>query len=76
MRIGRTIIDLDNLTIEDLNTVIDEARRVRNRKKEAESYKLRMHALLAESREAGFDFIDKDLGFVIKAEDLELHDNH
>lgn len=75
MRIGRTIIDLDSLTKEDLTLVINEARRIRRRKEQIEEYKLRMHALLTEAREAGLDFIDKDFGNVIRPEDLELHDN-
>lgn len=75
MRIGRTIIDLDSLSIEDLTTVITEARAVRKRKQEAESYRLRMHVLLTEAREAGFDFIDKDFGNVIRPEDVEMYDN-
>ncbi len=75
MRIGRTIIDLDSLTTEDLTMVINEARRIRKRKEQLEEYKLRMHVLLTEAREAGFDFIDKDFGNVVRPEDLELHDN-
>ena len=76
MRIGRTIIDLDSMTTGDLTMVINEARRIRKRKEEAEEYRLRIHALLTEAKEAGFDFIDKDFGNVIRPEDLELHDNH
>ena len=76
MRIGRTIIDLDSLTTEDLTMVINEARRIRKRKEQLEEYKLRMHTLLTEAKEAGFDFIDKDFGNVVRPEDLELYDNH
>lgn len=76
MRIGRTIIDLDSLTTEDLTMVIEEAYRIRKRKQQIEEYKLRMHALLTEAKEAGFDFIDKDFGNVVRPEDLELYDNH
>lgn len=75
MRIGRTIIDLDSLTTEDLTMVINEAQRIRKRKEEAESYKLRMHVLLTEAHEAGFDFIDKDFGNVLTPSDFELYDN-
>ena len=75
MRIGRTIIDLDSLTTEDLTMVIDEARRIRKRKQQIEEYKLRMHALLTEAHEAGLDFIDKDFGNVIRPVDVELIDN-
>lgn len=76
MRIGRTIIDLDSMTTEDLTMVINEARRIRKRKEQMEEYKLRMHVLLTEAKEAGFDFIDKDVGNVVRPEDLELYDNH
>ena len=75
MRIGRTIIDLDSLTTEDLTMVINEARRIRKRKEQIEEYKLRMHVLLTEAREAGLDFIDKDFGNVIRPEDVSLYDN-
>lgn len=75
MRIGRTIIDLESLSIEDLKTVEHEAHALRRRREEAESYKLRMHALITEAQEAGFDFIDKDFGSVIRSEDIGLYDN-
>lgn len=76
MRIGRTIIDLDSLTTEDLTMIIDEARHIRKRRELIEEYKFRMHVLLTEAKEAGLDFIDKDFGNVIRPEDLELYDNH
>jgi len=75
MRIGRTIIDIESLSIEDLRTIEHEIHTLRRRKEEAESFKLKMKNLLFEAREAGFDFIDKDFGNVIRIEDVDLYDN-
>jgi hypothetical protein len=75
MRIGSIIIDFDSLTTEDLTMVINEARRIRKRKGEAESYKTRMRDLLEEAKAEGFDFIDKSSGAVIAPFDFELYDN-
>lgn len=75
MRIGRTIIDIESLSIEDLRTIEHEIRALRKRREEAESFKLRMENLLYEANEAGFDFIDKDFGHVIRADDMQLYDN-
>lgn len=75
MRIGRTIIDIESLSIEDLRTIEHEIRALRKRREQAESFKTRMSNLLFEAREAGFDFIDKDFGNVITANDIEMYDN-
>lgn len=75
MRIGRTIIDLDSLNVEDLTAVIDEARKIRARKQKAISLLKRMNELLNEAKEEGFDFIDKDFGNVLTDHDFEMYDN-
>lgn len=75
MRIGRTIIDTDNMSIEELHVLEREIRSLRKRREEAESFKARMTSLLEEAREAGFDFIDKDFGNVIRPDDVALYDN-
>ena len=75
MRIGRTVIDLETLSIEDLTAVISEARAVRARKQEAECLLKRMNELLNDAKEAGFDFIDKDFGNVLTDHDFEMYDN-
>lgn len=75
MRIGRTIIDIESMGIEDLKTIEREIHAMRRRKEEAESFKARMNDLLTEAAEAGFDFIDKDFGNVIRPVDVELYDN-
>ena len=74
IRIGSTIIDTDNLTAEDCSTLIRELRAVKDRKLKAEELKNKMTDLLEEVNEAGFVFIDKDLGHIIRAQDMELCD--
>lgn len=75
MRIGRTIIDIESMSIEDLRTIEHEIHALRRRREEAEKFKTRMKNLLEEAQEAGFDFIDKDFGNVIRPVDVELYDN-
>lgn len=75
MRIGRTIIDIESLSIEDMKAIEHEIRILRKRREEKESFKNRMRELLEEARAAGFDFIDKDFGNVIRPVDIEMYDN-
>ena len=75
MRIGRTIIDIESMSIEDLRAIETEIHALRKRREKAESFKTSMKNLLEEAQEAGFDFIDKDFGNVIRPVDIELYDN-
>ena len=75
MRIGRTIIDIESLSIEDLKVIEREIHVLRKRREEKERFKNRMTELLEEAQAAGFDFIDKDFGNVIRPVDIELYDN-
>lgn len=74
MRIGRMMIDTDNLNIEDMDTIIKELRAIRARKLKAEELKTRMLELIADAKENGFTFIDKDFGQVWTGNDVELYD--
>ena len=74
MRIGRTIIDTDNMSIEDMDTIIRELRAIRARKLKAEELKNRMLDLIADAKEHSFTFIDKDFGQVWTGNDVELYD--
>ena len=74
MRIGRIIIDTDNMSIEEINNIISELRAIRARKLKAEELKDHMIALIAEAKENGFAFIDKDFGQVWTGNDVELYD--
>ena len=75
MRIGRTIIDIESMSIEDLRTIEHEIHTLRRRREQAESFKARMRDLIEEATAEGFDFIDKDFGNVIRPEDVSLYDN-
>jgi len=72
MRIGRTIIDTDNMTIEELTIIINELCKIRSRKKTAKQLNERMISLLNDAKSAGFTFIDKDYGNVITTNDLTM----
>ena len=74
MRIGRMVIDTDNMSIEDMETVIREMRAIRARKLKAEELKTRMLELIADAKENGFTFIDKNFGQVWSGNDVELYD--
>ena len=74
MRIGRAIIDTDNMTIEEMDIIIREMRSIRTRKLKAEELKNRMLELIADAKENGFTFIDKDFGQVWTGNDVELYD--
>lgn len=74
MRIGRTIIDTDNMTADELTIIIHELREIRSRKLKAEELKDRMTELLADAISEGFEFIDKDFGNCIRADELDLWD--
>ena len=74
MRIGRTIIDTDNMTADELTAIIHELREIRSRKLKAETLVNGLKELLAEANSEGFAFVDKDFGNVINADELELWD--
>lgn len=75
MKIGRTIIDTDNMTTDELSTLITELCKIRRRKLKAEELVNRMTDLLADAKAEGFDFIDKDYGNVITPNDLSLYEH-
>lgn len=75
MRIGRNIIDIETLDVDDLTVVIAEARAIRKRKLTAQDLMQRMKALISEAHAEGFDFIDICGTKVLVAEEIELYDN-
>ena len=74
MRIGRIIIDTDGLNVEDIDTIIRELRAIRTRKLKVEELKNRMVELIADAKENGFTFVDKDFGQIWTGNDVELYD--
>ena len=74
MRIGRTIIDTDNMSAEDLKVIINELRAIRARKLKAEELNSRMNELLAEAKENNFIFINDYTGQVLPQEYIKVID--
>lgn len=74
MRIGKTIIDTNDMTADELTTIIHELREIRSRKLKAEELKDRMTELLADANAEGFEFFDKDSGHCIRMNELYLWD--
>lgn len=75
MRIGRVMLDTANMTPEDITVLIDELRKIRKRKQEAESLKQRLRELLADAEAANFSFVDTGSGMVLDNNTFELYDN-
>ena len=75
MRIGRFILDTDNMSIDELTVIIKELREIRSRKESAAAFETEMANLIAHANELGYDFIDKDFGNVIQTHDLVVVDN-
>lgn len=74
MRIGRTMIDTDNMSIEELTVIIKELQDIHKRKEQAHALQMRMNDLILEAKEQGFTFIDKACGFVREVDDFTLYD--
>ena len=74
MRIGKMMIDTDNMSIDDLTTLIAECRKVRARKQAELDLRARMNNLILDAKEQGFTFIDNACGFVREVDDFSLYD--
>ena len=75
VRIGRQIIMTGDWNSEDYSVVIRALHEERAHVLKAEELKERMTDLLNEAKENGYDFIDKDIGNVIRPEDVTLYEN-
>lgn len=75
VRIGRTIIDTSNWSVEDYDVIIRDLRTERARAAKARELKNRMISLISDAKDAGFDFVDKDFGNILTVTDFELYDN-
>ena len=74
MRIGKTILDTDNMTTEELTMYINALCRVRTRRIKQETLTKRMNDLILQAKADGFTFIDKDFGFVREVDDFTMLD--
>lgn len=74
MRIGKTILDTDNMTAEELTMYINALSRIRTRRARQETLTQRMNDLILQAKADGFTFIDKDFGFVREVDDFTMLD--
>lgn len=74
MRIGKIMIDTDNMSDEELTTIINNLRAIRSRKREESILRKHMNDLILEAKEKGFTFIDNACGFVREVDDFTLYD--
>lgn len=74
MRIGKIVIDTDDMTVDELTTIIVEFRKIRARKMRKEELQEKMNNLIAEAQEDGFLFIDNTCGFVREPNDFDIMD--
>ena len=74
MRIGKVMIDTDNMNDEELTTIIDNLITIRARKRTEAILRKHMNDLILEAKEKGFTFIDNACGFVREVDDFTLYD--
>lgn len=74
MRIGKTMIDTDNMTKDEIGSLIEALEEVHARKTRAESFRNQMNHVIERAKAEGFTFIDKDYGFVREVNDFVLFD--
>ena len=74
MRIGRTIIDTDNMSISECTDLINALIAIQRRKLQAEELNNRMNTLLADAKENNFIFINDYTGQVLPQEYIKVID--
>ena len=74
MRIGKVMIDTDNMSDEELTIIIDNLITIRARKRTETILRKHMNDLILEAKEKGFTFIDNTCGFVREVDDFTLYD--
>lgn len=74
MRIGKIMIDTDNMSEEELRTIINNLCNIRDRKHEETMLRMCMNDVILNAKKKGFTFIDKDFGFVREVDDFTLLD--
>ena len=74
MRIGKCVIDTDDMTVDELTAIIVEFRKIRARKMRKEELQEKMNSLISEAQEDGFLFIDNTCGFVREPDDFNIMD--
>ena len=74
MRIGKVILDTDNMTYEEVDQLVQELREIRKRKCEAKNCKFRMKNMVEEAQEQGFRYINRYTGELFSADEWFVYD--
>ena len=74
MRIGKVLIETDDMSIEDLDALIKEAKRVRSRKNGAREFYCSFEDLLSGAKDRGYALVSKYTGEVLNASDWGVYD--
>lgn len=75
MKIGPATIDTNSMTFEEVDTMIRELKKIRERRNNARAWMNRFSSILAEMKEEGFSFCDKYTGEVLDASHFDIYDD-
>ena len=74
MRIGKVILDTDNMTYEEVDQLVQELREIRKRKGEARECKTRMKNMVEVSFDNGFRYVNRYTGELFNADEWFVYD--
>ena len=74
MKMEKVTIDPNNMSEEELRTIINKLCSIRARKHEETLLRMRMNDTILAAKQKGFTFIDKDFGFVREVDDFTILD--
>lgn len=74
IRLGNVVIDTDAMTADDCDVLVDEFRRLADRKRKRDRLLERFTKLVQNAREEGFEFYDKTFATTITSNDFDIID--
>lgn len=74
IRLGNVVIDTDAMTADDCDVLVDEFRRLADRKRRRDRLLERFTKLIQNAREEGFEFYDKTFANTITSSDFDIID--
>lgn len=74
IRLGNVVIDTDAMTADDCDVLVDEFRRLADRKRKRDRLLERFTKLIQSAREEGFEFYDKTFATTITSNDFDIID--
>ena len=74
MRVGKIMIDTDNMTSDEIGSIINALEAIHARKTRAENYRKQMNHIIERAKAEGFTFIDRECGFVHEVDDFTVFD--